>query len=134
MPDSPDHLLLADTMTLYFFHRDQAVQFQNQFRSEQQSYIHDMMSQNLSTGVIRTAAVEFEKSSQAHALFRLAMQRAEEAMDKARGWYRRQAGAGVGPGLTNSDIEQDKAVALLAASTPTQAVEHQCEQETAEPI
>lgn len=103
MPSALEDPVLAEAMQRYFFYRDQAAQFQNQFRSEQQRSIRELASQELPTDRIRTAAIEFEKASQAHALFKQAMQLSEEAMEDARAWYQRQAGGNTETVLTGTD-------------------------------
>ena len=103
MPSALEDPVLAEAMQRYFYYRDQGAQFQNQFRSEQQRSIRELASQELPTDRIRTAAIEFEKASQAHALFKQAMQRSEEAMEDARAWYQRQAGGNTETVLTGTD-------------------------------
>ena len=116
MPHALEHSVLAEAMQQHFFHRDQAAQFQNRFRSEQQRFIRELASQALPTDRIRTAAIEFEKASQEHALFKQAMQLSEEAREDARAWYQRHAGVDTETVLTGTDPAPNGELSLVSTA------------------
>jgi hypothetical protein len=106
MPENLEDTTLAEDMKLYFFHRDRAARFQHEFRSEQQSHLRELTAQATAMDAVRVAAVEFEKSSSSHALFKQAIRAAEEALARARAWY--DTLAIVGPGDAAMDPGTDR--------------------------